>query len=229
MSKAKRGTRTQNVPASDEDARKKIRESLDESLLVEAAAGTGKTTELVQRIVAVLAQGKTTIDRLVAVTFTRKASGELKLRLREELDQTRAQSRDPSVVKHLQQAVSRIEEARVGTIHSFCADLLRERPVEANVDPAFLEMDEDGAEGLFQRAFRSWIEQKLSDPTPGLQRALNRCMIQRQWGLSFSPGSHPGCGVEARRLETVPDFLATPILRLSCSNRRSHEPRARAL
>ena len=181
MSKAKRGTRAQGVAVSDEDARKKIRESLDESLLVEAAAGTGKTTELVQRIVAVLAQGKTTIDRLVAVTFTRKASGELKLRLREELDQTRAQSRDPSVVKHLQQAVSRIEEARVGTIHSFCADLLRERPVEANVDPAFLEMDEDGAEGLFQRAFRSWIEQKLSDPTPGLQRALNRCMIQRQW------------------------------------------------
>src|SRR5678816_4057496 len=74
---------------SDAEARRRIRESLDESLIVEASAGTGKTTELVRRIVAVLAGGRTTIDKIAAVTFTHKAAGELKLRLREELDKSR--------------------------------------------------------------------------------------------------------------------------------------------
>ena len=65
----------------DRAARERIRTSLSESLLVEASAGTGKTTELIARIVAVLATGLTTINRIVAVTFTNKAAGELKLRL----------------------------------------------------------------------------------------------------------------------------------------------------
>src|SRR5436190_17603781 len=75
---------------ADLEARKIIRESLGESLIVEASAGTGKTTELVARIVAVLAKGLTTVDRIVAVTFTHKAAGELKIRLRQELDKARA-------------------------------------------------------------------------------------------------------------------------------------------
>src|SRR5207248_8164078 len=74
---------------SDAEARRRIRESLDESLIVEASAGTGKTTELIQRIVAILRSGRTTVDRIVAVTFTRKAAGELRLRLRVELDKAR--------------------------------------------------------------------------------------------------------------------------------------------
>src|SRR5688572_31750720 len=111
---------------TDQLARHRIRHNLDESLIVEAAAGTGKTTELVRRIVNVLKSGKTTVDRIVAVTFTRKAAGELRLRLRIELDAVRIAS--PSA--HLEDALARLEEARIGTIHSFCAELLRHRPVE---------------------------------------------------------------------------------------------------
>src|SRR5947209_56205 len=131
---------------SDEAARQRIRTSLDESLIVEASAGTGKTTELVKRIVAVLAAGAS-IDRIAAVTFTHKAAGELKLRLRQELDHARqvpppptgrAGPRNPA----LEDALARLEEASIGTIHSFCAQLLRERPVEARVDPAFEELSE---------------------------------------------------------------------------------------
>ena len=73
----------------DRAARERIRTSLAESLVVEASAGTGKTTELIARIVAVLANGLTTISHIVAVTFTNKAAGELKLRLRQELDRAR--------------------------------------------------------------------------------------------------------------------------------------------
>ena len=66
----------------DTEARRRIRESLHESLIVEAAAGTGKTSELVGRIVYMLESGLARVDRIVAVTFTNKAAGELKLRLR---------------------------------------------------------------------------------------------------------------------------------------------------
>ena len=60
----------------DRQARELIRTALDRTLVVEAAAGTGKTTELINRIISVLAEGRTTIDRIVAVTFTDKAAGE---------------------------------------------------------------------------------------------------------------------------------------------------------
>ena len=163
----------------DEESRQLIRRNLDESLLVEAAAGTGKTSELVQRIVAVLREGRTTVDRIVAVTFTRKAAGELKIRLRQELDLSRQDISSADEAQHLEGAVAHLEEARIGTIHSFCAELLRERPVEARVDPAFQELSEDEAPRVFERVFRRWIEEKLADPPPGLRRALSRAMTLR--------------------------------------------------
>ena len=156
-------------------SRKTICEALDQSLIVEAAAGTGKTSELVRRIVAVLASGRTTVDRIVAVTFTKKAAGELKLRLRQELDTARGRlaSDDPARVA-LQHAIAHLEEAHVGTIHSFCAELLRERPVEAGVDPDFEELGEDEDRRFFDRIFRSWIERMLDAPSEGVRRALSR-------------------------------------------------------
>src|SRR5262249_56116646 len=77
------------TPVNDQDARARIRTSLDESMVVEAAAGTGKTSELVARLVEVLAEGRGRADTIVAVTFTEKAAGELKLRLRAELEKAR--------------------------------------------------------------------------------------------------------------------------------------------
>src|SRR5215472_15278306 len=99
------------IPAAqqgtDEEARHRIRTSLEESLIVEASAGTGKTTELVQRIVAVLEHTRAKIDSIAAVTFTHKAAGELKLRLREELDKARHRS------EALEDALKRLEEASI--------------------------------------------------------------------------------------------------------------------
>ena len=77
---------------ADSGARDLIANALDDTLVVEAAAGTGKTTELVKRILRILSTGRTTVDRIVAVTFTEKAAGELKLRLREALERERAAS-----------------------------------------------------------------------------------------------------------------------------------------
>src|SRR5688572_1999969 len=75
---------------SDQSARDAIANLLDETLVVEAAAGTGKTTELVKRILRIIATGRARVQNIVAVTFTEKAAGELKLRLRSALERERA-------------------------------------------------------------------------------------------------------------------------------------------
>ncbi len=159
----------------DQQARDQIRSDLDNTLVVEAAAGTGKTTELVHRIISVLAEGRTTVDHIVAVTFTEKAAGELKLRLRAGLEKARAEagSIEPRK-KNLEEALAHLEEARAGTIHSFCADLLRERPMEARVDPQFEPVDESAAQQLYRSAFRTWIEDVLENPPEGVRRSLRR-------------------------------------------------------
>src|SRR5262245_9938585 len=106
----------------DEADRRVIRDDLDHTVIVEAAAGTGKTTELVARIVNVLAGGRARIDQIVAVTFTEKAAGELKLRIRQELEGARQRAVDPERRGNLTDAIQRLEEAHVSTIHGFCAD-----------------------------------------------------------------------------------------------------------
>ncbi len=163
-----------DIRIDDRAARERIRTSLAESLVVEASAGTGKTTELIARIVAVLANGLTTISHVVAVTFTNKAAGELKLRLRQELDRARSVVTTETERANIEDALEHLEEASIGTIHSFCAQILRERPVEAVVDPAFEELSEQQASRMYERAFRAWIQRKLGVGAPGLRRALVR-------------------------------------------------------
>src|SRR2546422_352246 len=75
-----------NGHMSDADARKAAREQLDTTFFVEAAAGTGKTTALVSRILEAVKQGRARLHEIVAITFTEKAAGELKVKLREELE-----------------------------------------------------------------------------------------------------------------------------------------------
>src|SRR2546426_9213408 len=207
--------------SDDRAARDRISGSLEESLIVEAAAGTGKTTELVNRVVAVLKKGLTTVEHVVAVTFTRKAAGELKLRLRQKLDRALSEIRNSKLetrnskletgnskfetrkselqsgdsgseagpgsrspifdfrfsifeMRNLENAIARLEEARIGTIHSFCAEILRERPVEANIDPAFEELSEIETARLYRHVFRRWSQEKLGAPPPGFRRCLAR-------------------------------------------------------
>jgi ATP-dependent exoDNAse (exonuclease V) beta subunit len=162
------------IRPTDEASRRIIRERLDLTLVVEAAAGTGKTTELVNRIVRVLAEGRANVREIVAVTFTEKAAGELKLRLRQQLETERQRATSRAVAARLDEAVQNLEEAHVSTIHGFCADLLRERPVEARVDPLFRVLTEGQAERLFNEAFAGWFQSILETPPEGVRRSLGR-------------------------------------------------------
>src|SRR4051812_31490436 len=89
----------------DQEARTRIANDLDTTLVVEAAAGTGKTTALVDRILSLLRSGRATLRTLVAVTFTEKAAGEMKLRLRTEIEKSRARTEDPVEQERLNEAL----------------------------------------------------------------------------------------------------------------------------
>jgi ATP-dependent exoDNAse (exonuclease V) beta subunit len=128
----------------------------------------------VKRILRILATGRTSVDRIVAVTFTEKAAGELKLRLREALERERGAAEDVEVRQRLDGALASLEEAHVSTIHGFCAELLRERPVEARVDPLFSVLTDTQAQRLFDEAFGAWLQAQLASPPEGVRRALRR-------------------------------------------------------
>lgn len=157
----------------DQASRDKIKTALDQTLIVEAAAGTGKTSSLVSRIIEVIRSGRGELAGIVAVTFTEKAAGELKLRLRTELEEAR-RSAPEKARQRLEKGLAQLEEAHIGTIHGFCSDLLKERPLQAGVDPLFEVATEDEAERIYRRIFDRWLEEKLADPPPGIRRLLRQ-------------------------------------------------------
>ena len=114
----------------DQQARDKIAEALDQNLMVLAGAGAGKTHALVQRMANAVQTGVVAVDHLTAITFTRKAAGEMRGRFFSEL-KSRAKKAEGEDLDRIQKALEKIDQCFIGTIHSFCGQLLRERPVEA--------------------------------------------------------------------------------------------------
>jgi ATP-dependent exoDNAse (exonuclease V) beta subunit len=170
-------------PLVDAEARRRIAEDLDATFVVEAAAGTGKTTALVSRIVGLLRSGRASAPSLVATTFTEKAAGELALRTREALEAAvlaieASPAEDASATRveraRLERAIAELELARIGTIHGLATDLLREHPIEAGLDPSFRVLAEDESAELLDRVVTRWLEERLHAPPPALRRWLRR-------------------------------------------------------
>jgi ATP-dependent exoDNAse (exonuclease V) beta subunit len=158
--------------AEEVAARRRAAESLGESLVIEAGAGTGKTTLLVRRILNLLRTAKVDqpprpvrLSEIVAITFTEKAAGELKARLRDVLEAAVATGQFqnapiPDAERALwADALEDLDRAVVATIHSFCASLIRERPVEAGIDPGRKTADALTQSLLFDEAWQRWREQ----------------------------------------------------------------------
>ena len=161
--------------ATDAEIRERLREDLDTTFVVEAAAGTGKTTILVSRILSLLKKGRTQLSKIIAVTFTEKAAGEMKLRIRERVEKERVSPATPPGERaRLEAALEELEGARIATIHSLCADLLRERPIDAGVDPLFAVASDDEAQSILDAAFDSWFANVVAKPPEGIRRFLRR-------------------------------------------------------
>lgn len=146
-----------DIVLKDADDRKAIVTDLDTSLMVEAGAGSGKTRSLVERMVALLSEGKCTVNTLAAVTFTKKAAAELKERFHLALEKELAIETGDIKRERLNQALVDLDQCFLGTIHSFCAALLRERPVEAALDPDFKELDQFEDTRLLDEVWEEYI------------------------------------------------------------------------
>lgn len=149
----------------DQKYRDRIAAALDCTMLVEAAAGTGKTTCLIARMVGLLREGKCGIESIAAVTFTRKAAAELHTRFQLALERAARES-SGNQRERLVDALNHVERCFIGTIHSFCARLLRERPVEAGVDPGFVELDDVLDAQLRQQAWRGHVATLITTDDP---------------------------------------------------------------
>ncbi|MGA7990569.1 MAG: UvrD-helicase domain-containing protein, partial [Thermoanaerobaculia bacterium] len=133
-----------------------MRTALDTTLLVEAGAGSGKTTMLVERMLALLAAG-TPAENVAAVTFTRKAASQLRRRFQVALDDARRTETDAPRRAHFDRAQASLDRLTLGTIDSFCALLLSERPLEAGIDPAALRVELDEAARFRAETFRAFV------------------------------------------------------------------------
>jgi ATP-dependent helicase/nuclease subunit A len=131
------------IAPADQADRDRILKDLNTTLLVEAGAGSGKTTSLVGRLLALIESG-VQVDQIAAITFTNKAADEMKERFRLALEKAyRKSAGEPIGRERLSEALRNLDLIFIGTIHSFCGSLLRERPIEAGLDPSFEEMDEE--------------------------------------------------------------------------------------
>ena len=147
--------------APDQDQRDAALRERQRNVLIDAGAGTGKTTILVERLVNMVAPrddaAAIPISRIAAVTFTRRAAGELRFRIREELlADLASESVEERQRPLLHDALAGLDTAHVGTIHSFADRLLRLRPREARLSPAF-EILEDNEE-LVHETFTLLLE-----------------------------------------------------------------------
>ena len=154
----------------DAESRKLIADDLDSNIMVEAAAGTGKTTGIVGRMVNMIATGRCQIENLAATTFTRKAAAELRERFQAKLRQELNSDRPSDELERIKNAIDRIEFAFVGTFHSFCSLMLRERPIEFGVEPGFREIDAAEGKLLCEQAWQAFLDELYSSGREQLDR-----------------------------------------------------------
>ena len=136
--------------APDQQDRDLVTGALDRTLFVEAGAGSGKTTALVGRVLALVANG-VPVGSIAAITFTEKAAAELRHRIRSEL--TVAAQGNGQRGQQARTALEGLDLAPIGTLHAFARRLLSEFPVEAELPPRFAALDEVQSATPFHERF----------------------------------------------------------------------------
>ncbi len=128
------------------------------NLLVSAAAGSGKTSVLVERVIRMLTDEHESVDadRLLIVTFTRLAAGEMKTRINEALSKLYAEKPDDI---RLGRQLLLMERAHIGTIHSFCTELVRENTALLDLQPDPKVAEEDESEDIALTALEETVEE----------------------------------------------------------------------
>jgi ATP-dependent helicase/nuclease subunit A len=162
------------VLPADCTERERAAHDLGNTYLVEAAAGTGKTTLLVERVLTIVTTTLAPLTQVAAITFTEKAAGELKARLRARLEEEAGGETEE--VERCRVALRDLDGMTVCTIHAFCRELVQQRPVEAGVDPGFGVLDEPAARMLQDEVWTQWMAAEFDHDCaarPFLERDLS--------------------------------------------------------
>jgi ATP-dependent helicase/nuclease subunit A len=141
---------TPELLAADDEARRAVTHDLDRTIFLEAGAGSGKTSCLVDRFVALVDKG-VPADRIAAITFTEKAAGEL-------LDRIRTALADDA------DALAVLDRAAIGTLHAFAQRILNEHPIEAGLPPRVQVLDEISSQVAFEARWEQFVDGLLEDP-----------------------------------------------------------------
>ncbi len=203
---------------------------LDQTILVRASAGSGKTSVLIDRMVALVRSG-VPLGSIVAITFTRKASGELQERFFGGLIKAResihelirsgsegAGSLWKSEFALLNKAVEEIEDSYIGTIHAFCAQLLRYGALDLGIPPEFEQINEQDEEALRLQFWNSYLQEASASEHADLE-VLHDADVPFEWlfdlfgTLSKNEAvdfelSHRPCPDPSAAFEYLKDFVA---------------------
>jgi hypothetical protein len=158
----------------------------DGSVFVAAGAGTGKTSVLVERYVRAVCERGIDVESILVITYTRKAAGELRTRIRAAL---RERGR-PDLAREL-------DGAWISTIHGFCARLLRAHPFSAGLDPRFRELEDAGAAVLRGEAFDRALHEFCAGGDP------SGCGFSRRTVRTGCGGCSPACTRRSARRAAI--------------------------
>ena len=151
------------------DEQQKVIDLRNRNILVSAAAGSGKTAVLVERIITMLTKDENPvdIDRLLIVTFTEAAAAEMKERIRGAIEKRLEECPDD---EHLMQQATLIHNAQITTIHSFCLSVIRYHFHAIDLDPGFRVAEEGELKLLKYDVLDEILEKKYAE---GDERFLN--------------------------------------------------------
>ena len=206
----------------DLEARKRALTDLQSNILVEAAAGTGKTSLMAARVAMMIANG-TDPAKIAAITFTELAASELEGRIRWTIDELRARRLPPALRgviqlplgaaerERLDTAAPRVSEITTTTIHGFCQNILRSHGLDAGLDPGSRVVDETIAEALFDEVLGAWLTETLSgggtadDPVAVLAKEDPLGIVQRIRELANLRRKHRSASAPASSFADRPD------------------------
>src|SRR3989442_843773 len=149
------------------------------STVISASAGTGKTWTLAGVYLKLLMHGLQP-EEILAITFTEKAAAEMRSRVRQEiLARSEACSDGPDAGEPWRKRLAKINAAPISTIHSFCSRVLRENPLEADLDPLFVVLDEATAATLCREAIFETIHRWITQRDPRVLQLFRDFQLER--------------------------------------------------
>lgn len=171
-----------------------------------AGAGSGKTYVLMKRFVQILrADLSVNPTNIVAITFTRKAADEIKGRVRQAVSECVEQAQNDLERLRWQEHLQKVESAPISTIHSLCSRILRDNPVETQLDPEFTILEDFEAQDFFKETLQQYLRKNIKE-----NAALRR--LVQTYGVNSFVNQVTALGDKLSEL-VCEDNLAEPYLK----------------